>query len=122
MIEYQEVRIGSTDHYTTDLEGDSSQLERGIKYAARTLCGIAVAGTPSSPTSLGPCNTCQALLPCDECDHPGTTHLWAPAYHETLPKVEALIYDQATCWAENICQSCNPTLHAQVLGLIAAAE
>lgn len=116
MIEYTEARIGSTDHYTTDLEQPAGRP----RYDARTLCGMALAGTPVAPVSSGPCEACQALLPCDECDHAGNGHLWAPAFEAAAPEAARFIYNQATCWAENICRECSPALHAQTLALVPA--
>lgn len=117
MIEYTEARIGSIDHYTTDLEQPSGRP----LYTARTLCDMALAGTPVAPTSSGQCEACMALLPCDECDHASNAHLWAPTYEALgVPAASEFIYDQATCWAENICRECSPALHAQALALVPA--
>jgi hypothetical protein len=116
-VDYLEVRIGSTEHWTTDLEGTLGLTPRPT-YSARTLCGLALAGTPSSPAWVAgqPCEACQALLPCDECQHPGTEHINA---HAEAPEVAEFIFANATCWSENICKACNPALHndALVLGL-----
>lgn len=45
-----EVRIGSTDHLST---------EHPSNGGARTLCGITIAGTPEGPTSHRTCPSCQ---------------------------------------------------------------
>jgi hypothetical protein len=113
MIDYQPTNIGSTEHYST------ATLEQYRDLSATTLCGRRLAGTPSSPTTTDFCQECQALLPCDECEHPGTSHVWAPAAEERSYVAGQFVYQHATCWAENICRDCNATSHAQVLALLA---
>ncbi len=40
---------------------------------------------------------------CDECGHDSTVHINAWFYDEAERRV---IFDNATCWAENICLTC----------------
>lgn len=110
--EYHEARIGSLDHWSTATRAEYLTL------TATTLCGQRLAGTPSAPTSSGFCEPCQGLLPCDECGHPGTEHLWAPALGG---QAELFVYEHATCWAENVCRACDPALHARVLAMLPPA-
>jgi hypothetical protein len=120
MSKYAQARIGATEHYTTDLDGQGRPT-----YAARTLCGKGLAGTPESPAAESYCSACQDLLPCDECHHKGTSHLNAWAEREAGREEAAeYIFAQATCWAENICQECQPALHNDALarGLGATRE
>lgn len=44
---------------------------------------------------------------CDECSHEGAAHVNG---HDQAPPLSAFIFANATCWAENICLTCNPTL------------
>ena len=44
---------------------------------------------------------------CDECNHDTKAHLNG---HDQDPALAAYIFANATCWAENICLECNPTL------------
>lgn len=53
---------------------------------------------------------------CDECHH--GPHLWAPALE---PGPAEFVFSHATCWAENICAVCDPTLYAQALALVGPA-
>lgn len=104
----REVRVGSTDHLTLAARNDSG--------GATTLCGTWLAGTPVSPNSTGPCGLCQALQPCDECGHPGAHHLNAHQLRDAGKEQAALyIFAHATCWAENVCRSCDADLHNDVL-------
>lgn len=106
---YDEVRVGNLTHLSFDAPAAPG---------ARTFCGIWLAGTPVAPTSLGECEACEALRPCDECGHTGPDHLWAPALEATgQAAASRYVYDHATCWAENICRGCNPELHAAALEL-----
>lgn len=53
---------------------------------------------------------------CDECGH--ELHAWAPAFEATGNAVAAAyVYAHATCWAENICATCNPLDYATALQL-----
>lgn len=113
MAEYTTTNIGSTEHWTTATLAEYRDL------TARTLCGQLLAGTPASPVADAFCGECQALMPCDECDHPGTEHVWAPAAEERSWAAGQFTYEHATCWSENICRLCNPERHAQVLAIMA---
>jgi hypothetical protein len=44
---------------------------------------------------------------CDECDHEANAHVNA---HDQAAPLSDFIFANATCWAENICLACNPTM------------
>jgi hypothetical protein len=48
---------------------------------------------------------------CDECGHDAAAHLNA---HDLTGDVARLVFDSATCWAENVCETCDPLLYARV--------
>jgi hypothetical protein len=53
---------------------------------------------------------------CDECGH--ELHAWAPALEAAgHAKAAAYVYHEATCWAENICATCDPQAYAIALQL-----
>jgi hypothetical protein len=53
---------------------------------------------------------------CDECGHESAQHLNG---HDAEHADRAFIFDNATCWAENICSSCDPFMHALAVELSA---
>lgn len=49
---------------------------------------------------------------CDECGHGPADHLNG---HDLPAYAARLVFDHATCWAENVCRSCDPAMHQRVM-------
>lgn len=57
------------------------------------------------------CGRCGQPLRCDECGH---TDRHLNGHDDTLDADQrAMVFGQATCWAENICAGCDPDLYRQ---------
>jgi len=88
------------------------------------LCGQSL-DRPAGPATVDFCEECQRRQGCDECGHGiGTidSHVWAPLAAEHSAEAGQFVFDNATCWAENICRECDPLRYAQVLGMLEATH